>query len=166
MTKFGATFLPAGLSQQLKNSRLCSFAIQTPKFTFTTGSKNYRLILSGEPVISGWSGETLRSVTTTSGIAVGYDFANTNNKCESFGSDHEIEIVISKLSLPDVRLSKMGRLQVPVAKGVTLVATLGIETCNHPMCSFLKKTLVSSASFTLKSTIESASSFALFAAFL
>eukprot|EP00118_Oscarella_pearsei_P000413 m.4898 g.4898 ORF g.4898 m.4898 type:complete len:1233 (+) comp11517_c0_seq1:125-3823(+) len=182
VTKFSATFLPSSLEKQLKSSGFADFKIVNPAISIPVGSSSgdFEMSLSGEPVVLGLSGVTLASVTKNYGnknfIAIGFDFAETkfsslvksltgmNVKVISMlDKNMKTGFVMATRSMDDVTLPGPTVSQLTVQKGVTLAAVFGLDECDGSdvMCKFLKATLGPSASFQLKSTIESADSFSL-----
>ena len=186
LTQFGAVLLPNELSSVLKSSGLDKFKILSPNVQIPLGSasNDFELILTGEPVIGGWSGVTLNAVIIDAegaGTAVvgGFEFVDTNfagliksltGVSMSFISllDRSLQsaIVISARTMEDVSLTGTLLSQLPVKKGVSVFAAFSFpDDCKKDvLCEFCKSAMGADASLQLRSTITSATDFMLAAA--
>ena len=177
LTQFSATFLPSSLEKQLKKSGLDSFKILDPTLSISIGG-DFEMSLSGEPVVSGWSGVTLSSVTkqydAKTYVAVGFDFADTKfsglvksltgvsvDALALLDQTMKTGFIVATRTMDGVALPGPTLSQISVSKGIALAAVFGLDGCDDVMCKFLGAALGASASFQLSGTVESAESFSL-----
>jgi hypothetical protein len=186
LSQFGAVFLPNELSSVLRSSGLDKFKISSPTVQIPLGSasKDFEMVLAGEPVIGGWSGVTLNTIIldtegTDTAVISGFEFVDTNfagliksltgvsvSIISLLDRSLQSAIVISARTVDNVHLTGTLLSQLPVKKGVSVIAAFSFpDHCKTDLlCKFCKSAMGDDASLQLRSTIISATDFVIAAA--
>ncbi|XP_065839709.1 uncharacterized protein [Oscarella lobularis] len=176
ISKFDADFLPEELQSVLQAASMLDFAIENPTFRIPigTGAKGFQCQFSGTPRINGWSGVTLNAVvsktTGKAALAVGFEFVNmgiadlvqkltdVNVKALTLlDRSLKVAVMISSRSLEDVVLQGEALSQIPLRRGLSIVAvfTFPTDCLGESFCEFAKGALGSGASLQIAATITS-----------
>ena len=180
LSEFNARFLPDPLANLLDRAGLKDFLIRNPKVQVPigAGAQGQQLLLSGEPVIGGFSGVTVNVAAVKQSdkvtVAVGFDFADTNfaglvkkitgktiKGLSMLDKSLKIGVIVSRETLTGVKFQGPTLSALEVQKGVTIAALFEFpDDCgSDKVCDFCKSALGSDASMRLRAVIESPSQF-------
>ena len=182
INQFQSEVLPSEISSLLGVLPFFSFSIDDPRISFPLSSSPLQIELSGTPVIGGYSTVTMASVIIRQGgktlLVQGFEIGSFNiatfltsitgfnfNSIALLNLELDAVILISPLSLPNVKLSGDKLSGFSVTKGLSVQASMQFppDCSSDLLCAVAQFLLGEDAQLTLKGTIASATSFTLFA---
>ena len=182
MRQFGASFLPDEFDSILAS--FADFRILEPKAQIPVGllGGQFLMFLAGRPEIAGWNDMTLNALIAKKGgktsMAVGFEFANVDfswlvKKLTGFDVDFlkmlarslRCGFVLAKESAPDVALIGDLLQNVPIQRGISIVALFSFpgDCDGDAFCEYAKRALGANAHLRLSATVTSLREFRLYA---
>ena len=174
--------LPPELNSMLNSLPFFSFSINDASLSYCLSPSTRQIQLAGTPVINGYSTIHMAAVVLRQGtktlLVQGFELGSVNlisflqnttafnfNNFVFLNQDIEIALLISPVSLPNVRLTGNRLSRFSITKGVSIQATMQFpsECSSDPFCAVAQSLLGSDAQLNMQGTIASSTSFTLFA---
>ncbi len=182
LSHFQANVLPSELNSLLSNIPFVRFSVRNPRLTYPLSSVPQQIRIGGTPVVAGYrivraDVIIIRGETGTS-IIEGFDIGTVNladilhtisglnfNSIGLLNQDLEAAILISPVTLPNVRLHGEKLQDFSITKGVSLQAEMSLpDDCSTDVfCAVAQFLLGEDARLSIRGSVESASRFSLFA---
>ncbi len=182
ISQFGASVLPPELNSLLGGIPFFSFTIDSPHITYPFSSVPKQIQLGGTPIIAGYSTVSMDAIiirqASKTDLVMGFDIGSVNladilhtisgfsfNSIPILNQDLEATIVISPVTLPNLRLTGSRLSTISITQGVSLDAQMSFPSgCSSDLfCAVAQFLLGADAKLVLRGTASSATSFSVFA---